>query len=160
MMTKTRLLSIALFVSVAVNVFAIAVFLTPVFHHRGDGMHVPRFGAAMMADLSPDTRTAVHDLWHEARGDMRAQIRQMRQARRQLTMVLTADDYDDEAVKAAQQAVAIQMDQMRSLTDEKVRAMAQLLTDEERQTLFKRGLKGHWGGFRPPHHGGPPAGGF
>lgn len=153
-MTKTRLLALILFASVALNIFALAVFAGPFWHHRAFVKHGP--GGPQMAALSEETRGTVKDIWREHRSDMRATFKEMRSARRALTAALTAETYDPAAVEAAQNKLDAAMDSSRQIINRSVRMSAAAMSDEERAAFFERGF--HPGMMRPPHrpHGDMP----
>ncbi len=153
-MSRNRLLAIALFVSVAVNIFAVAVFLGPVMHRGGmmgprDGMH-HGLGPRQLEHLSDESRDQVRDIWRDSRRALHREFRAMIAARRALTAALTAPSYDENAVIAAQQQVDQAMDRVRALTNQAVLDSARILSDHEREEFFEYGFFPD----RPPHRRG------
>ena len=117
-MTRNRLLALALFVSVAVNIFAASVFLGPAFRQgpslgpmtgeRYLGSHGERHGERHGLDLhqlehlSDASQQKVRAIWRDSRRDLHREFRASIKARRGLTEALTAETYDAQAVMAAQ----------------------------------------------------------
>ncbi len=153
-MTRDRLLSIALFISVAVNIFAVAVFLGPVFHHGPTGPDGPGrgfghgLGKYQLEGLSETSQDNVRAIWRDSRRDLYRQFRESAKARKALTAALTAETYDEQAVIDAQLALDQAMDRVRALTNKAVLDSAGVLTNEERAAFFAFG-------FHPDRHGGP-----
>lgn len=147
-MTKPRILALILFVSVALNIFALAVFAGPFWHHRAFVKHGP--GSAQMAALSDETRAEVKEIWRGHRSEMRGIFKEMRAARRALTEALTATPYSEETVASAQAQLDAAMDRMRSIVNQSVRRSAAAMSDLERAAFFERGF---YPGMIHPHQG-------
>lgn len=152
-MTRTKIMAMALFASLALNVFAGAALLRPVFgppHHRGH--HGP--DKAQMEALSDETRTAMRALWDQNRDGMRVQFRAIREARRDVAAALTAKTFDEQAVRDAQAKLDGASARSRALINQSVIESARLMSDEERKAFFERGLHryrfGKGGHHRPP----------
>ncbi|MEN8722535.1 MAG: periplasmic heavy metal sensor [Alphaproteobacteria bacterium] len=156
-MTRNRLLALALFVSVAVNIFAASVFLGPAFRQgpslgpmtgeRYLGSHGERHGERHGLDLhqlehlSDASQQKVRAIWRDSRRDLHREFRASIKARRGLTEALTAETYDAQAVMAAQAALDAAMGRVRALTNQAVLDSASVLSDEEREEFFKRGFR-------------------
>lgn len=142
-MTLNKWLSIALFLSLALNVFAAGVLVGDKRHRMG------KPSPAQFHELSPEGQAAITQIWQAHRGDMQTHRSQHRRAHRALRKALTATPYDEEAVLAAQARMAEVMGRARTLHDEAVLKSARQLSDEDR-AIFLRSLP------RPPM--GPPKG--
>jgi uncharacterized membrane protein len=135
---------IALIVSVALNLFLVGLLAGGwVLHDRGD--RFGRFPGAGIRfarqDLAPDSRALVRKLWEERREAARPQWLKMREARRKVRELATADTVDPAALEAAfadlrQRSIALQ-----AMTHELMVKIAESLPAAERKKLFARRIR-------------------
>lgn len=147
-MTAQRLLAIALFVSLGVNILLAAALFAP--HMRGKhGMMGARHHLMeeQLAGLSDETRPKVEAIWQAHHQELRGAFSAMRQARRALTEALTAETYDEAAVEAAMAQMDAALAAPRQHIAQAIQESAAVMSDAERQVFFERGLRA----FGPPH---------
>lgn len=138
-----RWLYVLLFASLAVNVFVAGAIATH-FIWRGDHGHRARgplnMRAAMMA-LKPEDRQKVRAVWRANRDGFRAQIREIRKARRALRQMVENDGADEAKVQAALKEIFDKREALRARLFDILGKMAAALPEGERMKFYRAALK-------------------
>ena len=144
--SKSRILSIALVISLAVNVI-IGGFLAAQWIDHGWGKKRPGgyfFDRRAAAEtLGKEQKEKLEKIWEEQRDVMRPYFRKFGDARRKLAELLTAETLDLTAINAAYADIAAAQAEIQNLLQASLLEIAKSLPAEERAAFFKEG-------FRPP----------
>ncbi|HQU88690.1 MAG TPA: Spy/CpxP family protein refolding chaperone [Denitromonas sp.] len=107
--------------------------------HRGGGMDGPSRGGMMRMlkglDLTDAQRDQIFELKHAEMPKMREQMKVMHDLRKQLREAATAENYDAARVKALTEQQSAAMATMMQSRIAGERAVYELLTPEQRETL-------------------------
>jgi uncharacterized membrane protein len=149
---SARTLSIALIVSLAINLFVVGVFVVGfLFHwperHVQSGRPFPQWMARRSLDR--DTRGKVDTIWREAHPALRMRGRAMRKARREVRRQLRADPLDRKALDASYIELRERTVAAREALKEVLTKVALTLNAEQRRKYFKRRFR-HRYRRRPP----------
>jgi len=140
-----RGLGIALIVSLGVNLFLAGMMVTgALYHKRGGGMAgydrpFPHWSARRA--LEGESRGKVDTIWREARPNLRAHIREVRKARRDIRQQLKADTLDRPALDQAFAALRASTNSAHNAMHALIGRIAETLNVEERRQYFRRR---HW----------------
>jgi Spy/CpxP family protein refolding chaperone len=113
-----------------------------------------------MKELAPDTRNLLGRSYQEARAEMSATFREMREARKEINEVLEAEPFDAAAFEAGAQRM---QKAQRKMIDRKIEIMKELapqIPPEERQKLSSHLMRPYKKGdhkFGPDGPGEKPA---
>jgi len=160
-MTKTeKRLTIGLVISLGLNLLIIGfIAARATDHHWRPG---PDFSVGTIAEqLSPESRDALRESMRAHRDDIRAGFRGMRDARRQVRDLLTAEDFNRDAVDQAFADVRAQHDRIQIAMQQAFIDAASQMPREDREHLARMGermMRGMMGGkrrFGPPGDGRP-----
>lgn len=154
-MTRNTWLTIALVISVAVNLLLIGFALGSKFRGPPSTMLAnPMFGLMRYADTLPKQRRA--EVFEEVRAfrPERAQFRKMRELQANLRAEIRRDPLDPVALKAALVAVQNQMQAHQSASHDAFVQLMQALTPAERIMLDDQMQRGPW--HRGQHAGAIP----
>lgn len=130
---------IALIVSVALNLFLGGILAGGwVLHDEPE--RVRGFAVAGMRfsrqDLAPESRTLVRRLWEESREEIRPRFRDVRDARREVREIATAETVDRAALEAALASLRERSIALQAATQELMVTIAERLPAAERKKLF------------------------
>lgn len=147
-----RTLSALLFLSVALNLFLGGVlashwlFRPPPWDDGGPGDRLPPLHRlADGAGLDPPYRDQVTALWLDQRPRLHRQMRAVREARRQVHRLLTAETLDRAALATAQETLSQRLTAARAAMQDHLLEVAALLPPEQRRAYFEAGLRRHHG---------------
>lgn len=149
---SARTLSIALIVSLALNLFVVGIFVVGfLFHWPGHHVQAGRPFPQWMArrSLDRDTRAKVDTIWREAHPVLRMRGRAMRKARREVRRRLIADPLDRKALEASYIELRDRTLEARKALKEVLTKVALTLNAEQRRKYFKRRFR-HRYRRRPP----------
>ncbi|WP_292227334.1 periplasmic heavy metal sensor [Brevundimonas sp.] len=160
---SNKTLKIALAVSVALNLFAVAGGVAygvsrAQMDRKIEAQNTPGrqggFGE-MLASLPPEIREKVHTSLRESALAARPDFEAARAARREAVVVAGADVYDAARVQALlEQSRSAELRGRARLENEAIAVLAEL-TPEQRKTLSPI-LQRKGGAHREPHRDGPP----
>lgn len=163
-MGRRRVFGILLTVSLALNLFAIGIFIGMVaigggpWAHRGLDPWSGGFQAspALMA-LEPESRQLAIERFQENEGALRDQTRALRRAQREVVRAMTADPFDPVAAGEALQQLRGQTDAIQTLIHNYLVDLSRNLTPDERERLGRSIFRGP--AYRTPL-ASHPLGGF
>lgn len=155
-----RALTIALVVSVVLNLFLIGAIVGAMRfagHMHGPAMRPPGPLWAAADGLSPDRRRAFRQALRGEVGGVGGKLIEVRRARREAWLGLSADRFEPAVVAAALERARTLEFTARADVERRVLAFAATLTPAERATLAAGLARAHPGSG--PRHGQPPAAG-
>lgn len=131
-----RILAIALAASVALNLFAVGVFVS---RHLLESSHFKSDWAAKreaVQVLAEPERQRVEAIWERDRGALKEEFRALREVRRQFRDLLTAESFDPAAAQAALEEISLRKDAARAAIETKILEIATGLPDSQRRAYF------------------------
>ena len=117
------------------------------FHGRGHREAGPMMQLRSLG-LSQAQRDQLFKIFYDQMPAMREQMKQLRQARTELTQAATGERYDEQAVRAAAEAQGRAVTQLALLRAQSMQKVNGVLTPEQRAKLKER-MERH-GHFRGP----------
>lgn len=153
---KRHVLGLILLASLGLNVLLGGLMIG---HWAGDG---PRHGGrgspgfdrhAARETLPPTSQKLADEIWSRHEAKLRDAFKGVREARRRIQEVLTADQLDRAALEAAQAELGARWDVARAEMAAGLMELAVALPPEQRRLYFKSGAKGRE--FRGPRVGEP-----
>ena len=136
-MSTIRTQTLAAFLAASTLALGVAQAAPGEFHGRGH-----REGGPMMQlrslGLSEAQRDQVFKIFYEQMPAMREQMKQLRQARAELTQAAAADRYDPQRVQAAAEAQGKAVTQLALLRAQSMQKVNAVLTPEQRAKLTER----------------------
>jgi len=136
-MSTMRTKSIAAFLAASSLALGVAQAAPGDFHGRGH-----REGGPMMQlralGLSEAQRDRVFKIFYDQMPAMREQMKQLRQARAELTQAAAGERYDEQAVRAAAEAQGKAVTQLALLRAQSMQKVSAVLTPEQRAKLKER----------------------
>jgi uncharacterized membrane protein len=146
---RRRLFGILLTVSLALNLFAIGIFIGVVatgggqWANRGGNPWGGGFQAspAFMA-LEPESRQLAIERFQEDEKKLRGQTRALRRAQRDVVRTMTADPFDPNAASNALQELRQQTDAIQATIHNYLVDLSRSLTAEERERLGRSIFRG------------------
>lgn len=143
-MAKSKLLVIALTVSLAVNVAVAGFVAAQWFRHGGP----PRMQTGLMFDrhaafsvLDDVGKQQIGEIWLENRPLVRSGFKNYRQAKRHLSNLLSAQDLDREAIGKAHLEMMNGRNEIEKTLTATLLKSAELLPPETRVEFFKTGFQ-------------------
>jgi len=144
--SRSRILSVALVVSMAVNV-VIGGFVAAQWYDHGFDKKRSRgatFDRHAAMDILPDSqRMEVRKIWEVRRKILRPHFREYGQSRRQLAALLSAEMLDEAAIDAAYVDMITKRIQIEELLKISLLQFAKSLPPEQRAAFFKEGFHAH-----------------
>lgn len=141
---KRRWKTLALILSVALNLFIIAFILGQATRgYLDDGRRPFDRGALrvdwthMVESLPPEARDQARAILREGSDQMRDMIRNLQRARETAAQAALADPYDEEAARAAFAEVRRRTAEVQQLIQEGLLRLAADLTPQERRRMFE-----------------------
>lgn len=131
-----RILAIALAVSVALNLFAVGVFVS---RHLFESPHFKSGWAAKreaVQVLAEPERQRVEAIWERDRGALEEEFRALRDVRGSFRELLTAESFDPAAAQAALEELYLRKDAARAAIETKILEIATGLPDDQRRAYF------------------------
>jgi Spy/CpxP family protein refolding chaperone len=139
---QRRWLGPALLVSLAVNLFLVALISVPFFMGPRDGGFGPMprgHGAALMhgafRELPEEDRQEIRQAMREKFREIRPHFREMHEARIALADALAAEPYDEVAVRAAFDGMSAAMNEMSDMGRDAMMETFAKLTPEQRKRV-------------------------
>lgn len=135
MSRSQRLLSIALAISVALNLFAAGAFVSRhLFDGPDKGWAAKRAAVEVLPD---DERTRIDAIWERNLDAVRDEFRAMREARQRYRDILTAETFDPQAAQTVLDELYARKEETRQQMEKKILEIATSLPPEQRQAYFK-----------------------
>jgi len=143
-MSKSKILFIALSISIAVNL-GIAGFigsqwyrLSEIFPQQ-EGLTFDR--QAAMATVGEAQRNQIHQIWMSYHPQLRQGLRNFREAKRKLAILLSAETVDSAAIKAAYAEMSTYRNDVEDKLYTVLLKTAETLPAKKRQEFFSNGFK-------------------
>ncbi len=141
---RRRVVGVALTISLAVNLFAIGIFIGVVaigghgFPPRG----VDGFGPALQASpalmaLEPTSRQLAIEMFQENEDALREEARALRRAQREVVRAMGADPFDAQAARAALDDLRERTDSIQGVLHGYIVDLSRDLSAEERRRLSR-----------------------
>lgn len=157
-MTRRRLLILALFVSVAINLFFIGGvgYRMLTFEDRGSARPLPPNLGWIIRDLPDQRRAQLADTIRAGAESIRPLRREVFASQRRVNELMAAEQFDSQALQAAFAELRQASDRYQQATQEQTVAILAELTPEERQSAreFVR-RRGTRDGYSRDGYGGP-----
>ncbi len=143
-MAKSRLLVIALLISLGIN-FAIGGFMVArwIYHDgpRGHSASLTFNRWEAMKTLPEEQRADIHELWKDNKPEIRENFRAYRKARRHISKLLAEDPLDKAAIDAAYKVLVDRKSRIETLLYGTMIRTAEALPPEQRKIFFQQGFK-------------------
>ncbi len=151
--SRNKILSLALIVSLAVNLVIGGFIITQWVGHGGDRRHGDRMHfdrRAAITVLSDPEKELLDEFWKERRQNLRPYFREFRENRQKLAELFTAETLDIPAInKVYADMIAKQM-QIETFLQTSMLEMAKTLPENKRAAFFKEGFTAERKKSKPP----------
>lgn len=141
--SRQRLLSAALVLSLAVNIIIGGFVITQWIDHgdkrRHDRFHFDRRAAVTVLDDAQQEK--FKQLWKERRGSLRPYFKEFRQHRERLAELFSAETLDLAAINQTYAAMIAKQIQIESYLQASMLELAKSLPEEKRAAFFKEGFR-------------------
>ncbi len=159
---RRRLLGVLLTISLAVNLFAIGIFIGVVVVGGGPWPRGETFGPNLQASpafmmLEPATRQMAIEMFQETEDQLREETRALRRAQRAVVRAMGAEPFDPAAARTALAELRARGDAVQSLLHNYLVDLGSNLSEDERERLSRMIFRGPSHriplaeSHRPPH---------
>ncbi|MCR9214059.1 MAG: periplasmic heavy metal sensor [Proteobacteria bacterium] len=142
--SRSRILSVALIVSVAVNLI-IGGFVAAQWYDYGFGKKRPKGTIfdrhAAMDVLKDDQRDQARKIWKDRRSLLKPHFKAYHQTRQQLASLLGAEALDESAINATYSDMIAKRMEIEGLLKQSLLEFARSLPPEQRAAFFAEGFK-------------------